>query len=134
MALVHSKTTVVKLGSNDLSQYTKTSEFSQEADSHDVTVYGQGSKAYAVGLKDATLTLEGFYDGAATGPRKIIQPLIGGATIVFTRQPEGTGTGKPQDVVTTIVTSYVESAPVADMITWKAEFQCTGDVNSAVQV
>lgn len=133
MALVHSKVTIVKVGSNDLSAFVKSSEFSQESDVHDVTTYGSASKVYQSGLKDASVTLEGFYDTSATGPRKILQPLIGGATQTFTRQPEGLGTGKPQDVVTVVVKTYEESAPVGDMITWKSELQCTGDVNSTAQ-
>ncbi len=133
MALVHSSVTVVKLGSNDISSYVKSSDITFEADVHDVTTYGTTSKVYKAGLTDATISLEGWFDTAATGPRKLIQPLIGNGTVVFTRQLEGTGTGKSQDVATVIVKSFNESAPVADIVTWKAELQVTGGVNSTAQ-
>jgi hypothetical protein len=134
MAFVHGKDTVIKLGTDDLSDYTTTSELNRTADTHDVTTYGKGSHVYAGGLKDGKATMSGVYDNtAATGPRAVIEPLLG-TTVVLTRQTEGPGTGKPQDVVDVVVNGYVETNPVADMVTWSCEMQLSDDVNTTVQV
>lgn len=134
MAFVHGKDTVIKLGDNDLSAFTKTSELNRTADTHDVTTYGKGSHVYAGGLKDGKATMSGVYDNtAATGPRAVIEPLLG-TTVVLTRQTEGAGPGKPQDVADVVVNSYVETNPVADMVTWSCELQLSDDVATTAQV
>lgn len=130
---VHGKDTFVSLDGNDLSQYTNTSEISKEADNHDVTAYGAGAHNYQGGLKDGTASMGGTYDNTAgTGPRAVIDPLLA-QKVVFIRRPEGTGAGKPQDQVDVVVTSYVETSPVADMVTWTVELQLSSVVNTTPQ-
>lgn len=133
MAFVHGKNTVVKLNASDISQYCNTSSLTRTADSHDVTTYGRDEHVYNGGLGDGTASIGGIYDNTgATGPRAVIEPLVG-TNVTFIRQPEGTGAGKPQDSVNVLVTQYVETSPVADMVTWTAELQLSGPVNSAAQ-
>lgn len=136
MALSHSKETVVTVDSNDLSAFTNTSEFKPSTDSHDVTCYGNDGHVYAGGLTDGTFTMGGFYDTTAgTGPRAVFIALKGtAAAVTVTRQPEGAGAGKPQDSFSGLLTSYTESSPVADYVTWSAEFNISGDVTSSTQV
>jgi hypothetical protein len=133
MAKQHGKVTVIKVGAVDISTYANTSELNRTGDSHDVTTYGNNSHRYNGGLLDGKFTMAGFYDTTAgTGPRAVLRPALG-TTVVITRQVEGTGAGKPQDVFSGVLKSYVESNPTADMITWSAELDIDGDVNSAVQ-
>jgi hypothetical protein len=133
MALRHGKDTVIKLSGTDLSTYVTTSELSRTSDSHDVTTYGNTAHVYQGGLLDGKATMSGVYDTTAvSGPRALIRPLIG-TVVALIRQPEGAGTTKPQDLVQVLVTSYVETNPVADMVTWSCEMQCSGAVNSAAQ-
>lgn len=130
MAFKHGKDTVIKLNAVDLSTFVTTSDLDRKADSHDVTTYGNGSYVYAGGLLDATASMAGVYDNtAATGPRAVIRPLIG-TVVVLVRQPEGAGVGKPQDSVNVLITKYVETNPVADMVTWSCEMQCSGPITS----
>lgn len=131
MAL-HSKDTVVTLDGDDLSDYTNSTTFNRSADSHDVTTYGKDSKVYNGGLKDGTVTIEGFYDTAVGGPENVIEPLLG-TTVTFVFQVAGTGTGKPQKSCSVVVTSFNVSSPVADMVTWTAEMQISGDVDEDPQ-
>lgn len=133
MAFVHGKDTFISLDGDDLSAYTNTSEITKTADSHDVTTYGKNSHVFTGGLKGGTATMGGIYDNtASTGPRAVIDPLIG-ATVELIRQTEGAGTGKPQDKVDVVVTQYVETSPVADMVTWTCEMQLSDDVDTTAQ-
>lgn len=133
MTFVHGKGVVVTLNASDLSAYSTSVTFSRSSDSHDVTTFGKTSKVYVGGLLDGTATLEGIYDNTAvTGPRTVIEPLIG-TVVELTYKPEGTGAGKPLDTVDVLVTSFEESAPVADMITWTAELQLSDDVATTSQ-
>lgn len=136
MAFVHGKDTVVTVDSNDLSAFANTSEFNPTTDSHDVSTYGTDGHVFEGGLTNGTFTVSGIYDNtASTGPRAVLQPLKGtAAKVTVTRQPEGAGSGLPQDTFDGLLTSYTETNPVADMVSWSAEFQVSGSVDSTAQV
>lgn len=134
MAFIHGKGTVISLNGADLSAFVNESDLTRTSDSHDVTTYGKNSHVYQGGLLDGTASVSGIYDNTAvTGPRAVIEPLIG-TVVELIRRPEGTGSGKPQDVVDVLVTSYQESSPVADMVTWTCELQCSDEVDSTPQI
>lgn len=133
MAFRHGKDTVIKLNDVDLSAFCNTSEITREADSHDVTTYGNNAHVFEGGLLNGTASFAGYYDDGATGPKATIEPLIG-TVVTLVRQPIGTGPGLPQTSVSVLVTQYVETNPVADKIAWSCELQLSGDVNSTPQV
>lgn len=133
MARVHGKGTFVSLGGDDLSQYSNNSQIEISADSHDVTGYGEDAHSFFGGLKNGTASISGIYDNTAmTGPRAVILPLVG-TVVELIHQPEGTGSGKPQDVCDVLVTKYTQTHPVADMVTWTVDLQISGDVDSTAQ-
>jgi len=133
MTFVHGKNTFISLDGKDLSAYTDASELNQSADNHDVTTYGKNSHVKAGGLLDGKATMSGTYDNTAvTGPRAVIKPLLG-TTVPLIRQTEGVGAGKPQDTVDVVVTGYVETNPVADMVKWSCEMELSDDVDSTPQ-
>lgn len=133
MAKQHGKSTVILVGANDLSIYADASELNRKADNHDVTTYGNNAHRYNAGLLDGDFKMSGTYDNTAgTGPRAVLRPMLG-TTQTVTRRVEGTGAGKPQDLFSAVMTAYVETNPVADMVKWSAEFQIDGDINSAPQ-
>jgi hypothetical protein len=132
MAFVHSKNTVITLNAVDLSAFCKTSSFGRKADKHDVTTYGKNDHVYAGGLGDGEASMEGVYDNSATGPRDVIEPLIG-TVVTLIRKPEGTGSGLPQDSVSVLVEEYVETSPVADMVSWSVKLQLSDAVTSTNQ-
>lgn len=133
MAFVHGKDTFISLDGDNLSAFCNTSTLTRQADSHDVTTYGQDSHVFVGGLGNGTASIGGFYDNtASTGPRAVIEPLVG-TVVVLIRQPEGTGSGLPQDEVNVLVTNYVETSPVADIVTWTAALQLSGDIDTTAQ-
>lgn len=134
MAFVHGRNTVVKLNNVDLSAFTNSTSFGDETDTHDTTTYGRDRKTYAGGLGDGTITIGGTHDNGVSGPRATIKPLkAAGAAVPFVFRPDGTGSGKQQSTVNVIISSYNESAPVADMIAWTCEMQMTGALDETNQ-
>lgn len=130
MTFIHGKRTFFSLGGDNLSTYTTTSQLERTSDSHDVTTYGKDAHVKQGGLLDGTSTASGIYDNTAmTGPRAVIEPLIG-TVVELIRQPEGPGAGKPQDKVDVLVVKYVETNPVADMVTWSVDLELSDDVDS----
>lgn len=133
MTFVHGKNTFVSLNGSDLSSFADASELNREADEHDVTTYGKQAHVVQGGLLSSSASISGTYDNTAgTGPRAVIRPLIG-TNVTLIRRPEGTGTGKPQDSVTVHVKKYVETNPVADMVTWSVTLQPSDAVTSTNQ-
>lgn len=133
MARVHGKGVVITVATKNISPHTNSVEWGREAEAHEDTGFGSNSKTYTGGLLDGSITLGGMYDTTASvGPRVALEPLLGtNAVVVY--QPEGLGTGKPTKTVTALVKSYKETAPVADMVTWTAELQMSGDAVTTTQ-
>lgn len=130
MAFVHGRTTKITVATKDISPYTKTSTFEPSADVHDTTGYGSNNKTKAGGLLDGKFTCSGTYDNTvSTGPRNALLALVG-TSVAVVRNVEGTGTGKPNDAFSAILSKYTETNPVDDMVTWAAEFEISGAVTT----
>jgi hypothetical protein len=130
---VHGKHTVFKLDDKDLTQYCNNSQITVSAATTDTTTYGKDAVVKDGSLLDGKLTVSGFYDSTAmTGPRAVILPLVG-TTVAFVHQPEGTGSGLPQDTGDCIVTSYVQTHPANDYITWSIDIECSDDIDHSAQ-
>lgn len=136
MTNFHGKVTVVKLNGVDYSAFANSTDFKDATDTHENTTYGRDRKTYAAGLGDGTVSVGGFYDNTAvSGPRALFKPLKSAGTAVpFVYRPEGTGSGKAQSTVNVIISSFEESSPVGDMVTWTAELQMTGPLDETPQV
>ncbi len=133
MAFVHGKDTVITVATKDISAYCKTSSYEGSADVHETTGYGKQAKTKQGGLLDGKFSCGGTYDNtASTGPRAALKPLLG-TTVAVIRKPEGTGTGKPQDAFSAVLSKYVETNPVDDMVTWSAEFEISDVVTTTTQ-
>lgn len=134
MAFKHGKDTYISIDSDDISVFTNTSELEVTVDEHDVTCYGADDHAFSGGLRAGAVTMGGIYDDTASGPKAILEPLIDAAALVtLIRRPEGTGTGLPQESLSVLVKRYVETNPVADMITWSCEMTKSGAITRTTQ-
>ncbi|MEU5938640.1 hypothetical protein ABZ807_05530 [Micromonospora sp. NPDC047548] len=133
MAYVHGKDTVITVATKDISPHCKTSTYEGSADVHETTGYGKAAKTKQGGLLDGKFSMGGTYDNtASTGPRNALKPLLG-TTVAVVRKPEGTGTGKPQDAFSGVLSKYVETNPVDDMVTWSAEIEISDVVTTTTQ-
>jgi len=133
MANVHGRVTFVSLDGDDLSTYARNVEFTRKADVHDVTTFGNTAHRRAGGLLDGSASIEGVYDSTAgTGPQAVLSPLLG-QTVELIYRPEGTGTTRPERTVSVVVGEYVETSPVADMVTWSVTLDFDGAVDLTPQ-
>lgn len=133
MAFIHGRNTFVSIDGDSLSAYGTSTEFARTADSHDVTTYGNTAHRKQGGLHDGSATLEGIYDNTASvGPQAVLEPLLG-TTVELIYRPEGTGSSLPERTVDVVVTSYTETSPVADMVTWSCEVEFDGAVDLTAQ-
>lgn len=133
MATSAGKKLVILLGGVNLSQYCDSNEHHKKPDIVDKTTYGKDAHVKEGTLLDGNGSIGGTYDTSIVdGPRSVINPLIG-TTVVYTRRVEGTGAGKPQDVVNVVVGEYVETAPVADIVRWTLALEYSDTINSTPQ-
>lgn len=128
MGWQHSKDTELSVAGDDISGWTNTSEMTRGAGTSNVTHYGSDDEEHAGTLRNGQFTCGGTYDNAAaTGPGAVLDPLVG-QTVEIVRKAEGTGTGRPQQTFDAVLEQYVETAPVADYVTWSAQFKVSGPV------
>ena len=134
MAFKHGKDTVVLFNGTDISAFTNNTEDNDETENHDVTCYGAVRKAYTAGLGDGKFTISGTHNDSANNPRAVIKPVkAAGTAVTFVYRAEGTGSGKSQSSVSVLVSNYVQTSPVAGVVTWKAELQMTGALDETDQ-
>lgn len=133
MPTAKGKDMVVLINGTDISQYCNANEHHKKPDIQDTTGYGKSAHVKEGVLLDGNGSIGGVYDKSqVAGPRAILNPLVG-QTVPYIRRPEGTGAGKPQDLVNVVVGEYVETAPVADMVRWTQALEYSDDINSTPQ-
>lgn len=132
MARVHSKETVILVDSNDISTFCTDSNCEQSSGTEDNTTYGKDDQVFDPTLKTGAFGCSGKYDNSATGPRAVLEPLVGTSVNVKYR-PEGTGSGLPQNSFTAVITKYTETAPVAGYRLWSLETQPSDAWNNTDQ-
>mgnify|MGYP001343791101 FL=1 len=131
MAFVHGKDSVFKLDNSggtltDISSYVNSVDFPETADVAETSTLGSSAKSYIVGLKDATLSIAGLWDSTVDG---ILGAVVGqSSTLSFEYSPEGTGSGAIKYTGECILTSYSQSSPVGDVVSYSADFQVSGAV------
>jgi len=129
MAFKHGSKAIFKVGNptaTDISQYVSSVSISRSADTAEVTTLGDTSKEYIAGLKDATISVEGYLDAAVN---TTLSGLLGQDGTMFEYLPQGGTTPKISGAC--ICTSYEPSTAVDGAGTFSAEFQVTGDVTVA---
>lgn len=131
MAFVHGKDSVFKLDNSggtltDISSYVNSVDFPETADVAETSTLGSSAKSYIVGLKDATLSIAGLWDSTVDG---ILGAVVGqSSTLSFEYSPEGTTGGNIKYTGECILTSYSQSSPVGDVVSYSADFQVSGAV------
>lgn len=107
-------------------------DFPRTQDLKDITPFGASgnAKQYAVGLNDATVKAEAFYD--ATLYAQLVALLNYATPINFTYGPAGPTTGYPKNTGTMILKSIGAPVKVGDVMMISVEFQITGAITATV--
>ena len=126
---VHGKSTFFSIDDTggsvrDISDTLTSVDFPETIDTAETTAFGATSKSYIVGLRDATISVSGLWDATVDGYFIGTEP----ATRSFVFGPAGNTSGYVKYSGECILTSYSVSSPVADVDTYSADFQVTGNV------
>jgi hypothetical protein len=95
MSFYHGKVAKIYLNGNPMSTYLDTISIPQSADTAEVTTFGDTAKKYVMGLKNATLSAEGFGAGSTGEIDQFLQDALSTTENVWTWYPTGESAGKP---------------------------------------
>lgn len=127
MAFRHGRHADVSVDGDSLSAYCDEAEITLENDTAETTTFGSSWKTHIPGLNGASMTLSGNYDPtASTGPAAVLTALIGADPFPVLYHPGGNDTGQIQHSFDAILTSYSESSPVGDKVTFSAALIADG--------
>ena len=134
MTFKHGKNTAVLFDGYNLSAYFNEATTTQEVEVAETTAFGSSAKTYITGLKDATASTSGMFDGDANAVDEVLQGSVGvAASKALTFAPDG-GIAKGNRAATCQVkeTSYEVSSPVGDVVAVSADFQADGGLDWGV--
>lgn len=119
----------------DLSTNLTNVAFSRQNDTHDSTAFGSEGHTFMTGLTNGKITLTGWTAyTASTGTMTVLDGLVGLDTVTmgFEYGPHGIVTGLPKYTGECILESLDVSDPVADLVSFVAVLQISGDVTKGV--
>lgn len=114
----------LKVNSNVLTSYLKSTGLDNPMDTIDVSTMGSTAKNYITGLEDGTIPLEGPWDATVDGYINGIK----GAAKVFEYGPAGNTAGMVKYSGNVILTSFNVSNDMGSEIKFTATLQVTGGV------
>lgn len=131
MAFRHGKNAVFKVDNSagtltDISAFVNEASLPRSVETGETTVFGNSAKTYLVGLSDATLSISGPWDSSLDAT---LAGVLGqDSSLTFEYGPEGSAASRIKFTGECFLTSFEVSSPVADVVTYSAEFQVTGSI------
>lgn len=121
----HGKKAKVFANGYNVSGYFNSVTVSGEADTAEVSTLGSDDKAYIAGMKDATISLEGFYAGGVGDIDELLESWLG-TTTTWTVVMTDDSTGALAYMVKAVDTTYEVGAEIGAAVSVSAEGQVTG--------
>ena len=133
MAFIHGKGAAVVHGANDLTSYLNDVNVSQDVETAETTAFGASAKSYIVGLRDATASASGMFDGSASAVDATLSATLGSDTLApLIMAPSGVTGGERAYILKAKTTSYEVSSPVGDVVSVSFDVQADGGADDAL--
>ena len=120
----HGKNARTYINGNDLSTMLKSFGLTETADTVEASAFNTENKTYVVGLKDATVSAEGFFAGSTYQTDNVFNTVLG-STALWTYYPNRSGIGQPGYGIRTDETSYEITSPIDGVVSVSIEGQAT---------
>jgi len=132
MAFVAGKGYKVKIGSTEVSAYLTNVSQPLTKDALETTTMGDSSRDYIEGLRNATISLSGRWDGATgTLDETLYNAYNNSSLVAFKLNPTGIATfttSAPGYTGSMVVTNYEHSAAFDGVVSFSATLQVSGAV------
>lgn len=133
MAFIHGKGAGVVHGVFNLSAFLNDVSVAQDVEATETTAFGNSAKTFIVGLRDASASASGMFDGSALAVDAALTASIGSDTLApLLLAQSGLVGGATAYVLQAKTTSYEVSAPVADVVSVSFDVQADGGADSAI--
>lgn len=123
MATSHGSKARIYANGYDLTTYFRSLSTPTTVDVAEASTFGVDSKKYVPGLRDATLSADGLFDGAEDAADQVLNAALGQAHSIWTYLPAGDGLGNLGTGFDGIETTYEIESPVDDVVATTAEAQ-----------
>jgi len=123
MAAVHGRKTRVYINGYDLTGFYRKAESELTREVAESTVFNQDDKTYLPGLRDATASLEGLYDGATDGIAEVLHAALSADPTLLVVCPQGDALGNVAHGLSALATKYALDASKDDIVTLSNEVQ-----------
>lgn len=119
----------------DLSSFLNQAGTDQDAQLLETTTFNAGNRTYLGGFKGGTVSLQGFWDGAAGAVDAILGAALGSAAAqVMTIAPDGLTVGKRLKLLSARETKYGTTTPVDGVVGVTADIQADGGIDAGVSL
>lgn len=125
MPAVHGRKTRVYLNAYDLTGFYRKAESELTRETAESTVFNLDDKTYLPGGRDATLSMEGIFDGAVDGIEEVLLAAFGADPTLVCICPQGDGLGNVAYGKSCLETKYAIDASKDDVVTLANELQST---------
>lgn len=113
----------------NLSSYLTKTGMARKADVAEASVLGTNDKVYMNGMRDATMSLDGFFDPIVDG---WLNGEVGGTAQAFRYFPQGSATGRIAYSGSAILTDYAVDTDTGNVGAITGSLQTTGAITRSV--
>lgn len=133
MAFLHGKSATVLLADANLSAYLNEMSISRSTETGETTTFGDDSKTYIVGLRDAAVSLSGLFDGGSGAIDEKVSTALGSdATEPSTLSMTAASVGAVAYLMESHTAQSEVSAPVGDVVSMSVELNAEGGTDRGV--
>jgi hypothetical protein len=118
----HGKHARTYINGFDLSGYLNSFGVAQTADTAETSVFSSSDKTYVVGLRDATVSAEGFFAGSTFESDYVFDQVLG-STVIWSYYPGGPALSNAGYGVKSIENSYEIMSPIDGVVSITVEGQ-----------
>lgn len=123
MPAAHGRLTRVYLNGYDLTGFYRKQESELTRETAESTVFNLADKTYLPGLRDASLSLEGLFDGAVDGIEQVLLAALTADPTLVVLCPQGDALGNVAHGFSALETKYALDSSKDDIVTLANELQ-----------
>lgn len=123
MPATHGRLTRVYINGYDLTGFFRKAGVEVSRDTADATMFNQADKSYVAGQKDASLSLEGMFDGAVDGVEQVLHAALDSDPTTIVVCPQGDTVGNVAYGMQSLETKFAVDASKDDIVTLADELQ-----------
>ncbi len=123
MPATHGRLTRVYINGYDLTGFYRKQESELTRETAESTVFNLTDKTYLPGVRDASLSLEGLFDGAVDGIEQVLLAAFAADPTLVTTCPQGDTIGNVAQGLSALQTKYGIESSKDDIVTLANELQ-----------